>query len=411
MIEARTLRRLASIGSCLLVTAGCAFGGVNSLPLPGAVGRGPDARTYYVEIANVGTLEPNSAVMIDDVVVGSVAKMRVKAGHADVEVSVRPDVSVAANAIATIGQTSLLGSSHLALDPPLGRLPTGQLPAGATLALNQSSTYPSTEQALASVSALVNSGGLGQIGDIIHNMNAALSGHEPQLRDLLGRLDRLVGTFDAQRDDLVEAMRALERLSGTFGDQREVLTRALRTIPGALDVLIEQQPTFTTALRELGVFADTATHVVNDTQADLVTNLHNLEPTICSLANVGPDLDRGLSLLSTYPLTQDFIDRAVRGDYINLFATLDLTVNRLKSGMFLGTRWDKEGLTLVPAPGDPGYDSYYTNNPLGVGTAPPASPAPRQNPTAMPDAAAPPPPLPPGTPRPAPGVTDAAEGC
>jgi phospholipid/cholesterol/gamma-HCH transport system substrate-binding protein len=411
MIRTRTLRQLTSIGSCLMMTAGCAFGGVNSLPLPGAVGRGPHARTYHVEIANVGALEPNSAVMIDDVVVGSIAKMRVKAGHADVEVSVRPDVSVPANAIATIGQTSLLGSTHLALDPPLGQRPTGQLPVGATLALNQSSTYPSTEQTLASVSALVNSGGLGQIGDIIHNMNAALSGHEPQVRDLLGRLNRLVGTFNAQRDDLIEAMRALERLSGTFGDQREVLTRALHTIPGALDVLIEQRPTFTTALHELGVFADTATQVVNDTQADLVTNLRNLEPTICSLANVGPDLDRGLSLLSTYPLTQDFIDRAVRGDYINLFATLDLTVNRLKSGMFLGTRWGKEGLTLVPAPGDPGYDSYYTNNPLGVGVAAPASPAPPQNPTAMPDAAAPSPPLPPGTPRPAPGATDAAEGC
>jgi phospholipid/cholesterol/gamma-HCH transport system substrate-binding protein len=407
MIKATTLRQITTIGCCLMLaaTAGCAFSGVNSLPLPGAVGRGPDSQKYHVEITNVGTLEPNSPVMIDDVVVGSVAKMRVKAGHADVEVSVRPDVSVPANAIATIGQTSLLGSSHLALDPPLGQRPTGSLPAGATLALNQSSTYPSTEQTLASVSALVNSGGLGQIGDIIHNMNSALSGHEPQLRDLLGRLDRLAGTFDTQRDDLIEAMRALNRLTGTFGAQREVLTRALHTIPGALDVLIQQQPTFTTALRELGVFADTATQVVNATQADLVTNLSNLGPTICSLANVGPDLDRGLSLLSTYPLTQDFVDRAVRGDYINLFATLDLTVNRLKSGMFLGTRRGKEGLTLVPAPGDPGYNAYYTNDPLGVGASPPP------NPTALPEGAGPHPPLPPGTPPPAPGVTGPMEGC
>ncbi len=410
MIQAKTPWRLTSVGCCLMVvaTAGCAFGGVNSLPLPGAVGRGADARTYHVEIANVGTLEPNSPVLVDDVVVGSIAKMRVEAGHADVEVSIRPDVSVPANAIATIGQTSLLGSSHMALDPPLGQRPTGQLPAGATLALNQSSTYPSTEQTLASVSALVNSGGLGQIGDIVHNMNSALSGHEPQLRDLLARLNRFVGTFDAQRDDVIEAMRALDRLAGTFGAQHEVLTRALHAIPGALDVLLELQPTLTTALRDLGVFVDTARQVVDDTQADLVTNLHNLEPTICSLANVGPDLDRGLSLLSSYPLTQDFIDRAVRGDYINLFATLDLTVNRLKSGMFLGTRWGKEGLTLVPAPGDPGYDAYYTNNPLAVGTAGPASP---QNPTALPEGAGPPPPLPPGTPRPVPGVTGAGEGC
>jgi phospholipid/cholesterol/gamma-HCH transport system substrate-binding protein len=405
MIEVRPLRQLISVGCCVVLTlTGCAFQGVNSLPLPGAVGRGPDAHVYHVEIANVGTLESNSPVMIDDVVVGSVARMKVKAGHADVEVSVRPDVPVPANAVATIGQTSLLGSSHLALDPPVGEAPAGRLPAGATLALNQSSTYPSTEQTLASVSALVNSGGLGQIGDIIHNMNSALSGHEPQLRDLLARLDRFVGTFDAQRSDMVEAMRALDRLTGTLNAQQDVMTRALHTIPPALDVLIEQQPTFTSALRELAIFADTATQVVNDTEADLVINLRNLEPTICSLANVGPDLDRGLAFVSSYPLTQDFIDRAVRGDYINLFATLDLTVNRLKSGLVLGTRWGREGMTLVPAPGDPGYDAYYSNDPLGAGVTPPTSP----NPTALPDGVGPPPPRPAGIPPP---LNGAKGGC
>ncbi|OMC31201.1 mammalian cell entry protein [Mycobacterium sp. GA-1841] len=401
-----TLRRLIGAGGCMLLTstAGCAFQGINSLPLPGAAGRGPDARVYHVEIANVGTLEANSPVMISDVVVGSIAKMKVKDGHADVEISIRPEATVAANAVATIGQTSLLGSSHLALDPPSDQSPVGHLPVGATLSLNESSTYPSTEQTLAAVSALINSGGLSQIGDIIHNMNTALSGHEPQLRDLLGRLDRLVGTFDAQRSDVVEAMHAVDRLTDTFGAQKEVLVRALHTMPGALDILIRQQPTFTTALRELGVFADTATQVVGDTQSDLVANLRNLEPTLCSLANVGPDLDRGLAFLSSYPLTQDFIDRAVRGDYINLFATLDLTVNRLKGGMLLGTRWGKEGLTLVPAPGDPGYDAYYSNNPLGVGVAPPMIP----NPTGLPDGVGPPPPRIPGTPPPTNG---AIGGC
>ena len=403
MIDIATLRRLMTAMCCvwLTATAGCAFQGINTLPLPGAVGRGSDARVYHVEIVNVGTLESNSPVMISDVVVGSVTTMKVVNGHADVEVSIRSDVAVPANAIATIGQTSLLGSSHLALDPPVDQEPAGQLPTGATLPLNRSSTYPSTEQTLAAVSALINSGGLGQIGDIVHNMNSALSGHEPQLRDLLGRLDRLVGVFDAQSGDVVEAMRAVDRLTGTFSTQREVLTRALRTIPGALDVLIRQRPNFTSALVELGAFANTATRVIDETQADLVTNLTNLEPALCSLANVGPDLDRGLALLSTYPLTQDFIDRAVRGDYINLFATVDLTVNRVKSGLLLGTRWGREGLPLVPAPGDPGYDAFYTSDPLGVGVTPPTTP----NPTGVPGG--PPPARPAGTPPP----TDGAVGA
>ena len=56
----------------MLMSSGCAFHGLNSLPLPGAVGRGPDADVYHVELANVITMESNSPVMIDDVVVGSV---------------------------------------------------------------------------------------------------------------------------------------------------------------------------------------------------------------------------------------------------------------------------------------------------------------------------------------------------
>ena len=51
--------------------------------------------------------------------------------------SVKPDVVVPANAVATVGQTSLLGSMHLALNPPLGQQPSGRLQPGATIPLNQ----------------------------------------------------------------------------------------------------------------------------------------------------------------------------------------------------------------------------------------------------------------------------------
>jgi ABC-type transporter Mla subunit MlaD len=53
--------------------------------------------------------------------------MTVRDWQADVEISVQPDVVVPANAVATVGQTSLLGSMHLALNPPLGQPPSGRL--------------------------------------------------------------------------------------------------------------------------------------------------------------------------------------------------------------------------------------------------------------------------------------------
>lgn len=366
-----TARRVFAIGACAMVTmTGCAFHGLNSLPLPGAVGRGPGANIYHVEIPNVGTMESNSPVMIDDVVVGSVGAMRVQGWHADVEISVKRDVVVPANVVASVGQTSLLGSMHLALNTPLGQTGTGRLQPGATIPLSRSSVYPSTEQTLSSLGAVVNGGGLGQIGEIVHNFSAALSGREGAVRDLITRLDTFVGTLDQQRDNIVDSIRALNRLAAEFANQRDVITEALRKVPPALEVLIAERPRLTTALDKLRVFSNTATRLINDSEADLVTNLKNLEPTIRALADVGPEVNTGVASSFVFPFTQNFVDRAVRGDYFNLHVQLDLTIPRLKRGLMLGTHWGQLDMPEPPAPGEP-YYLNYTLDPLHAGVRPP----------------------------------------
>ncbi len=371
MIGGKSLRGAVVAGCAVaMTTSACAFQGVNSLPLPGAVGRGSDASIYHVEIANVSTLEPNSPVMMNDVVVGSVRKMTVKNWHANVEFSVKPDVAVPANVVASVGQTSLLGSMHLALSTPIGQAPSGRLDPGATIPLNKASTYPTTEQTLASLAAVVNGGGLGQIGDVIHNFSTAVSGNEAAFRDLITRLDTFVGTLDGQRDNIVSVIQSLNRMSATFAGQRDDLSRALEKIPPAIDVLIKERPTLTTALQKLGTFSDTANTLVNESQADLVANLKNLEPAIKAFADVGPDLDALLEYAVHFPFTQNFMDRAIRGDYYNLFAVIDLTIPRLKRTLMLGTRWGDAEAQLIPAPGDPSYLNY-TYDPLKTGVTPP----------------------------------------
>lgn len=380
----------AAAAACIALTAsGCAFDGLNSLPLPGAVGRGADATTYHVEIANVSTLESNSPVMIDDVVVGSVGTMRVRDWHADVEISVKPGVVVPANAVASVGQTSLLGSMHLALDPPPGEAPRGRLAPGATLGLNNSSTYPSTEQTLSALSVVINGGGVGQIGDIVSELNKALDGRQPQIKDLLTRLNDFVGVLATQRDSINATVTSLNRLADTFAGQRDVLTKALNRIPPALDVLVAERPRLTAALQKLGDFSTLATGLINDTQADLVRNLRNLEPTLKALADVGPELNEAIAYFTALPYGQATIDRAIRGDYLNQYIIFDFTVPRLKKTLFLGTRWGQEGAKLVPAPGDPWY-ATYTYDPLNAPfSAPPPAP-PALDPAADPAPEAPP---------------------
>jgi hypothetical protein len=71
-----------------------------------------------------------------------------------------------------------------------------------------------------------------------------------------------------------------------------------------------------------------------------------------------------------FPFGQDLIKRGVRGDYMNFFGQIDLTVPRLKRSLLLGTRWEDQKAQLVPAPGEP-YWQKYTYDPLGLPIAPP----------------------------------------
>jgi phospholipid/cholesterol/gamma-HCH transport system substrate-binding protein len=401
---------LAMTLSVATLLTGCSWRGLTSLPLPGATGRGEGATVFHVQIPNVGTLESNSPVMIDDVIVGSVGKMTVQGWHADVELFVKPNVVVPANVVVTIGQTSLLGSSHLALNPPAGVAPAGRLTSGVTVPLSKASTYPSTEQTLASLSAVINGGGLGQIGPIVRSFNAAFAGHQDSIRDLITRLGTFVGVFDDQRDDVISIAQQLNRLAATFAGQRDILTDALQKLPPALEVLLRERPRLTTALDRLRTFSETTTALISEAQTDLVEDLRHLEPTLRALAEVGANLTPALQYTSAMPYGQAPLDRYAKGDFLNLSATFDITVPRLKRELLMGTRWGDPTQEIQAAIGDPGY-TQQTRDPLGVGVAPPPAVIPPK------PAETPPPPLaglaetPPEPPNPVePGVSAPAAG-
>ncbi|MEE4023430.1 MCE family protein [Gordonia sp. PKS22-38] len=358
------MRIILAMCSVLVFGAGCQWDGVNSMTLPGTVGTSGDDFEIVVEMANIGTLSENSPVFINDVEVGSVGPMRVRGWHAEVSLKLKQSTVVPANAIATVGQTSLLGSMHVALDPPEGVAPQGRLEAGQTIPLDRSSSYPSTEETLASVSSVVNGGGLGQLGGIIRSLNEGFDGRQDDVRDLLGQVSTFVGTLDRQRGDLVDLLDQARRLSTSFAEQDQLISKALHEIPQGLAVVDEQLPRIITALNRLRVFSDTSTGVINQVQDDLLSNLEHLEPTLRSLADVGPRINSALAYATVFPYGQKVIDRAVRGDYINLHATVDLTVPRLQRELLLGTALGDPNAVVPFAPGDPGYSRQPTHDPL-----------------------------------------------
>jgi phospholipid/cholesterol/gamma-HCH transport system substrate-binding protein len=341
MMRSRFLRAVIVAVVSAGMLSGCAdWRGLNSLPLPGVQGVGPGAFTIQAELPDVDNIEPNSRVRVGDVNVGHITRIERQGWHALVTMELNGDVELPANATATLGQTSLLGSLHIELAPPTHEAPKGKLQAGSRIPLSSSGAYPTTEQALAAVALLLNGGGIGEIQDITEALSTAFAGREGDLRSLIEQLDIAIGHLDDQKHDIISATESLNNLMGKFAAQKPVVDKALRTIPDALAVLRDQRTNLADALVQLGKFSALAADSVNQTKEALVQELKDLGVVLQELANAGPALTRALSFLPTFPFPKETLTNWMRGDYANLTLILDLTLSRIDSGFFTGTRWE-----------------------------------------------------------------------
>ena len=329
------LAALALIGS-----SGCGWRGLNSLSLPGTAGHGPGSFTIQAQLPDVGNLEQNSRVQVGDVTVGNITRIERQGWHALLTITLDGDVVLPANATATIGQTSLLGSLHVELAPPTAVPAEGKLTNGSLIPLSSAGTYPSTEQTLAAISLLLNGGGIGQIQDITSALSTALAGREDDLRSLIEQLDKFTSRVNDQTGDIIAAADSFNNMVGQFADQKPVVDKALKTIPEALELLRNERQNLVDALDQLGKFSALAADSANQTKDNLVKELKDLGPVLESLANAGPALTRSLSLFATYPFPKETISKWARGDYANLTAIIDLTLSRLDASFFTGTRWE-----------------------------------------------------------------------
>ena len=323
-----------------VTVSGCGWQGLNSLPMPGTKGGGPGAYQIQAQLPDATTIQENSRVRVGDVNVGTVTRIERQGWHALLSMTLDNGVELPANATAMVGQTSLLGSTHVELAAPTAEAPRGRLANGSLIPLASGSTYPTTEQTLAAVSMLLNGGGVGKIQEITTELSTAFRGREQDLRSLIGELDRFIGQLNDQTADIIGATESFNDLVGQFADQKPVLDKALRTVPEALEVLSSQREKLAEALVKIGRFSALAADSVDQTKSALVTELKDLAPVLAALADAGPAMTRSLSLLTTFPWPQETLSKWVRGDYANLTAVIDLTLSRIDSSLFTGTRWE-----------------------------------------------------------------------
>ncbi len=338
-----TLRRTATwvalVGTSALALTGCRFQGAASFPLPGGVGGG--GYQVKIEFSDVLDLVPQSSVKVNDVTVGSVRKIELSPGGytAVVTVSIKTDVVLPENADAALRQTSLLGEKFVSLDQPATA--SGRLRDGMYIPLARTQRNADIEEVLGALSLVLNGGSLEQLQVINSELTKALKGREGKVRDFLTQLTGFISGLDRQKGQIVNALDGLDRLTSRLAAQRQTLDVALRDLPQGASVLADERVQLTKVLAGLSNLGTVATRVIQGTQQNTIAVLKALQPILRQLSGAGKDLPNALELLTTYPFPRTVAlpngKGGIRGDYANLFATVDGTPADLVNNLLRNT--------------------------------------------------------------------------
>ena len=362
----RLAKRVSALGMIAVVLTSCGWQGIANVPLPGGAGTSGDKMTIYVQMPDTLALNVNSRVRVADVFVGSVRKIELKNWVATLTLDVQSNLKLPSNTLAAIGQTSLLGSQHVELNPPPD--PSGQLlKSGDTIPLQNSSSFPTTERVLASIGTILTGGGIPNLVTIQTEINNVLSGRGDQIREFLGRLDTFTAELNAQREDITRAIDSTNRLLSIVAQRNDTLDRVLTEFPPLIKHFADTRDLFADAVAALGRVSKATDDALSQANPDIHANLQNLQRPLVQLGKASPYLIGALKFMLTAPFSIENVPKVVRGDYINVSLNVDLTLSAIDNGFLSGTgvsgmlraleqAWGRDPNTMIP-------DVRFTPNP------------------------------------------------
>src|SRR6476660_3083818 len=362
----RIARRAMALVMVALVLSSCGWQGIANVPLPGGPGTGRDKMTIYVQMPDTLALNVNSRVRVADVYVGRVREIALRNWVATLTLDLQPGIKLPVNTLAKIGQTSLLGSQHVQLDSPPDPSPQ-LLRNGDTIPLKNSSAFPTTERVLASIATILRGGGIQNLDSIQTEINNLLTGRADQIREFLNRLDTFTDELNQQRQDITRAIDSTNRLLTIVAQRNDTLDRVLTEFPPLIKHFADTRDLFADAVEALGRISRASDAALAPSSDNLHTNLQNLQRPLKQLAKASPYLLGALRLLFTAPFSIENVPKVVRGDYLNVSLTVDLTLSAIDNGILTGTgvsglaraleqSWGRDPETMIP-------DVRFTPNP------------------------------------------------
>jgi phospholipid/cholesterol/gamma-HCH transport system substrate-binding protein len=312
-------RRLLPVA--LLVAFATTSCGLSFQSMP--VSRTADGPSYRITAMfdNAARLPLGGQVRVGQATVGRVHHVSTKNFQAAVELDISEQVRLPVGTTAKLELTAALGEQYVMLRPPT-RAGAGELTDGSVIPITDTARGPDVEDTLAAMGTVLNGSGIDQARTIVAEVNAAIGGREQQLRDLVHRLDDILGSLDAHSADLDALLTSMDTFAAQASANRPLIEAALTKITPAIDVLLAQKDQFTGLLADVATLGVAADGVLDETGAALTEQLRQLQPVLDTLAGFSDRLGGTLSALHTFA---GVFGKAVPGDYLNLDGTLDVS--------------------------------------------------------------------------------------
>jgi len=219
------------------------------------------------------------------------------------------------------------------------------------------------------VALILHGGGIPNLEVLQNEIFNIFNGRGDQIRAFLGKLDTFTRQLNEQRDDITHAIDSTNRLLGYVGNRSDVLDRALTDIPPLIKYFANKdyQQHLISAVDAVGRLSQYADQYLSEARGPLHTDLQHLQCPLRELGRASPDLIGALKLILTLPFDIDAVPKVIRGDFMNVSLTLDVTYSAVDNAFLTGTglsgalraleqSFGRDPETMIP-------DVRYTPNP------------------------------------------------
>lgn len=332
-------RRLVSVAAgaaAALVASGCGVS-LQALPKPGGV----SGQTYTVHatFANVVNLPASAEVRIGASAIGFVSALTAKDFQAQVTMKIKQTTKLPKGTTAEIRFDTPLGEDYVSLTPPSnvaqGAPVTKADPNvdyitnGAAIPESDTTTAPSVEDVFAALGALLNNGGLDQLQTIITEINNAFNGNQPQIHDLLTKLNVAVSSFASNTPRIDSTLQQLGALSTTLNNGSSTITAGLNALAPAVTDLKNDSASFDTLVSQVSDLSKVANGVVTRSQVGLMQTLKALSPVLTQLTNVQGQLGPALNAIDAFQVRTPSI---APGNYLQVAINANVQVPPVPAG-------------------------------------------------------------------------------